>query len=104
MAYSLYLITNKQHTYVGITNNLEKRLRQHNGDIKGGSRHTRIIGPGWTYATIVSGLNKSNALSFEYKVKHPLCRGYDERQNRIIHLYNTEFSTAQLQLKIYKND
>lgn len=101
MSYNLYLITNKQYTYVGITNDLKKRLRQHNGEIKGGSRHTRIIGPGWTYATIVSGLNKSNALRFEYKVKHPLCRGYDERQNRITHLYDTEFSSDHSQLKMF---
>lgn len=27
--------------YTGITNNLEKRLRQHNGEIKGGAFYTR---------------------------------------------------------------
>ena len=27
--------------YCGITNNLEKRLKQHNGEIKGGAKYTR---------------------------------------------------------------
>ena len=27
--------------YCGITNNLERRLKQHNGEIKGGSKYTR---------------------------------------------------------------
>ena len=30
--------------YCGITNNLEKRLKQHNGEIKGGAKYTR---PHW---------------------------------------------------------
>ena len=31
--------------YCGITNNLEKRLKQHKGVIKGGAKYTRSHGP-----------------------------------------------------------
>ena len=31
--------------YCGITNNLEKRLKQHNGEIKGGDKYTRSHRP-----------------------------------------------------------
>jgi len=31
--------------YCGITNNLEKRLKQHKGEIKGGARYTRSHWP-----------------------------------------------------------
>ena len=31
--------------YCGITNNLEKRLKQHNGEIKGGAKYTRSHRP-----------------------------------------------------------
>ena len=35
-----YIIYNKNKSYVGITNNLNKRIRQHNGMIKGGAKYT----------------------------------------------------------------
>ncbi len=31
--------------YTGITNDLERRLRQHNGEMRGGARYTRSKGP-----------------------------------------------------------
>ena len=31
--------------YCGITNNLEKRVKQHNGEIKGGAKYTRSHRP-----------------------------------------------------------
>ena len=31
--------------YCGITNDLSKRLRQHNGEIKGGAKYTRANAP-----------------------------------------------------------
>lgn len=34
-----------QSLYCGITNNLQKRLRQHNGELKGGAKYTRAKGP-----------------------------------------------------------
>ena len=41
--YVVYLLKkdNLNRTYIGITNNLKRRLRQHNGKIKGGARSTK---------------------------------------------------------------
>jgi putative endonuclease len=36
-----YIIQNKRATYVGVSNNAEKRLRAHNGEISGGAKYTK---------------------------------------------------------------
>lgn len=59
------------HTYNGSTNNLTRRLRQHNGIIVGGAKSTKNKGP-WEYLAIWEGFdNKKEALSCEWKIKHP---------------------------------
>ncbi|MCL6096915.1 MAG: GIY-YIG nuclease family protein [Patescibacteria group bacterium] len=42
MSYFIYILecVDKSY-YTGITNNLEKRMRQHNGELKGGAVYTR---------------------------------------------------------------
>lgn len=69
MTYICYLITNGPRTYVGITNNFGRRLRQHNGEICGGARSTSrraIVGQPWRFAACVRGIDEHNdALSFE---------------------------------------
>lgn len=42
------------HTYIGITNNLPRRLRQHNGELVGGAKRTR--GRQWELAMHVAGV------------------------------------------------
>lgn len=59
------LVGRKRKTYVGITNDMTHRLRQHNGEIKGGARATRSGGP-WRVAYLVKCKDKSQALSFEW--------------------------------------
>lgn len=66
-------------TYNGYTNNLERRLRQHNGDIKGGARYTtnqvKKNGVIWKYACIVSSedprFDRKKALSLEFHIRYP---------------------------------
>jgi len=61
----------KGWTYTGMTNNMKRRLRQHNCEIKGGARYTRNKGP-WHLAIQVVGFKtKGQALSFEWTIKHP---------------------------------
>lgn len=58
-------------TYNGFTNNLTRRLRQHNGEITGGAKATKGKGL-WVYLAIWDGFNSKNeALSCEWRIKHP---------------------------------
>jgi len=42
----IYILECKEDSlYCGITNNLEKRLRQHKGEVKGGAKYTRSHWP-----------------------------------------------------------
>tara|TARA_B100001057_G_C22148608_1_gene681109 strand:- start:158 stop:526 length:369 start_codon:yes stop_codon:yes gene_type:complete len=72
--YIVYLLTNTQNnrTYLGITNNSERRIRQHNGDIKGGAKYTHSFkGNGyWNYKLHITNLSKSEALSIERTIKN----------------------------------
>ena len=69
--YKLYIIHNDfERTYCGITNDLNKRLKQHNGIIKGGAKATR--GREWNYYIIIEGFkNKIDCLRFEWRMHHP---------------------------------
>lgn len=58
-------------TYNGSTNNLIRRLRQHNGELVGGAKATKGKGP-WEYFAIWEGFeSKNEALSCEWRIKHP---------------------------------
>jgi len=58
-------------TYNGSTNDLERRLRQHNGEISGGAKATSGKGP-WSYLAIIEGFeNHIEALCCEWRIKHP---------------------------------
>jgi predicted GIY-YIG superfamily endonuclease len=67
----LYVIQNKQYTYVGVTNNPQRRLRAHNGEIKGGAKYTTSKGSGWAYKLVITGFRTyRQVLQFEWAVKH----------------------------------
>lgn len=61
-----------QHlTYNGYTNNVKRRLRQHNEEIKGGARYTHGRGGGWEIYALMTGFpDNKNALSAEWRIKH----------------------------------
>jgi structure-specific endonuclease subunit SLX1 len=69
----LLVASSSGNTYVGATVNLDHRLRQHNGEIKGGAKATSIrvkLGEKWERAAYVSGFpDWQSALQFEWRWK-----------------------------------
>ena len=85
-----YIIENSGYTYAGVSPHYERRLRQHNGEIKGGAKYTISKGPGWKHLCIVCGFrNKIEALQFEWAVKHAHPRNTGGVKYRIKKLYDT---------------
>jgi len=70
--YIVYLLihSNSNKTYIGITNNPERRIRMHNAEIKGGARYTtmNLKGGRWDYYGFILNLSKSMALSIEKRI------------------------------------
>ncbi|CAJ1934191.1 unnamed protein product [Sphenostylis stenocarpa] len=71
-SWCVYLLLSTNHpikTYVGITNNFPRRLKQHNGELNGGAKASRAGRP-WICACIVCGFpDRSEASIFESKWK-----------------------------------
>ncbi len=70
MSFNCYCLSNQEgKTYVGFTTDVEKRLRQHNGEIKGGAKATK--GYQWVRILVVTGFpTQKSALQFEWKWKY----------------------------------
>jgi len=69
MCYVLKSLSSKR-IYVGYTIDFDRRLRQHNGEIKGGAKKTEKGRP-WVPICHIKGFyEKSSALRFEWKIQH----------------------------------
>lgn len=74
-AYCVYVLAERPappsgaaRRYVGMTNDLGRRLRQHNGELAGGARATR--GRGWAVELVVEGFGCMRcAMQAEWRVK-----------------------------------
>lgn len=83
------IISDEGHTYVGSTVDIQRRLRQHNGEISGGARYTTAR-RGWVLAAWVSGFPTwEAALQFEWRWKDITRKssGSDPLKRRITALY-----------------
>lgn len=70
-------------TYVGATTNPERRLRQHNGEIKGGAKNTLDFRP-WKMLRIVGPIDtQKEALKEERRIKRLRARRADGRDKTI---------------------
>lgn len=87
--YFCYMLTSSVcgATYIGASTDPWRRLRQHNGELRGGARATRQKRP-WNLHVIVGGFSEwRDALRYEWAWKHRSCRrrvarGIQERTRR----------------------
>ena len=94
MAYVCYLLRARgaHLTYIGSTNDFNRRLRQHNGDLSGGAKYTTKYTNGWEPMLIVGGFeSRTQALKFEWAAKRAENRrtvlsGIRARSNRMCEL------------------
>jgi predicted GIY-YIG superfamily endonuclease len=69
--------------YIGYTTNPYKRIRQHNQFIKGGAKMTKKY-PVWEFLFIIEGFKtKSEAMSCEWKLKHPNNKNHSNIKQRL---------------------
>ena len=77
--WNLYLLENSYNkkTYLGVSTDVVRRVRQHNNEISGGARYTKINKEEglWFPKVIVTNLTKNQALSFERTIKNMRKRG-----------------------------
>ena len=70
MSWFVYLLSTVEppiKTYVGATLDVDRRLRQHNGELSGGARATSRVPGGWYRVCYVKGFeNQREALRFEW--------------------------------------
>lgn len=79
--WTVYLLYNtaNDRTYIGCTNNIDRRLRQHNRELKGGANSTYSGRGHWVLAAALFGfVNRSEALRWE-KILKSRCRGLKGR-------------------------
>lgn len=69
----------KHTSYIGFTNNPKHRIRQHNREIHGGARRTKLRGP-WKMVLFTGGFpTKISALKFEFIWTYPNRSSYADR-------------------------
>ncbi len=99
MSFACYCLASETgKTYVGFSTNLDRRLRQHNGELVGGAKATK--GGVWKRICCVTGFpTQQAALQFEWKWKHLTRKqagqtAVDRRCLSLITLLNSEQSTS----------
>lgn len=55
--------------YTGVTTNMARRIRQHNGELTGGARYTSARRP-VDLKYLEESSDRSNALKREYRIRH----------------------------------
>ena len=66
----VYLLSNGSRSYVGLTNDPAKRLRQHNGEISGGASSTKKSPFPWFFECLLSGfISRGQATTWENLIK-----------------------------------
>lgn len=80
--YVVYLLKSDKYSYVGMTNDFTRRMRQHNKEIKGGARYTSKR-DSWYPVLIIDGFqDMKSAMQCEWRLK----RGKKGVEGRIRYL------------------
>lgn len=97
---------NQRFTYCGMSNNVTRRLRQHNGEIKGGARYTSQVHKGvWTPMFHVTGFqSRRQVAQFEWamkkrKSKRRVCAGREGRVQQLEYLLGLGRLNAEYQFR-----
>lgn len=73
LSYCVYLLVHSlsNKTYIGCTNNKQRRIRQHNGELVGGAKYTTLNKNNgiWLYYGYIDNLDHHTALSVEKKIQ-----------------------------------
>ena len=99
MSFGCYcLVSETGTTYVGFSTNLDRRLRQHNGELVGGAKATH--GGVWKRICSVAGFpDQRSALQFEWKWKYLTRKAkgsaVERRCSALLILLNSEVSTSK---------
>ena len=104
VAWCVYVIEHEPTgaTYVGVSPDPVRRLRQHNGEIVGGAKYTTSksangVG-GWRHVCLVHGFREPReALQFEWAVKHVAprkTRGINARMQKLATVLGKERWTS----------
>tara|TARA_B100001540_G_C15803063_1_gene640778 strand:- start:1533 stop:1949 length:417 start_codon:yes stop_codon:yes gene_type:complete len=100
--WKFYIVANGNYTYAGVSPDPVRRLRQHNGEIKGGAKYTTSKGNGWEHICLISGFkDKIQAMQFEWAVKHVPPRnsgGLRMRMNKVYAVLKKERWTSNAPL------
>ena len=82
--YLVYILKSDNLSYVGMTNDFQKRFRQHNQEIKGGAKYTKKRSSWYPICIIDGFLTMKEAMQCEWRVK----RGKGGPQGRINYLFD----------------
>lgn len=96
--YWVYLITSsKGGHYVGSTNNVTRRIKQHNGELTGGAKKTKGRGP-WVLAHKFGPFKSRNdARKAEYALENPGANDFEVPPD-VLELYEKDPTEARAQL------
>ena len=102
--YLVYILKCDKYSYVGMTNNFERRIRQHNKELKGGAKYTSKKDY-WYPVCIIDGFpDMKTACQCEWRVK----RGKNGSIGRIKYvskyLMNEQKWTSKCELSIKDQD
>ena len=94
--YTYYVRCNDGSIYGGITTDLSRRVKQHNGELPGGAKYTRGRGPvQLAYVEVHS--NRSDASKREYYLKKKLSA--TKKKEIISNYINTLFDKGEVRCK-----